>query len=234
MRLYFSATPQYRLADLENGARMSFDIAPPTPPRIPSAAACLFVLAACLMVLFSVIAEAKPLDAEACARLKQQRDALEATGVRSAMTERPPAKPQKTLDEKAQGITTLIKLDGQLRFRCHMELPITSLKPELLLEVPDTVDGDGQPKPPAVKRPAAKRPKPTDPAALAAPTTGSSTGTPVPARPKTATVGKAKTVDSAPAPTAEIPAPKPRPKPRPKTDDAYQPPTKTESMPSPQ
>ncbi len=233
MRLYFFATPQYRLADLESGARMSLDIAL-FSQRIIGAATCSFVLAACLLVLPCVDAKAKSLDAEACARLKQQRDALEATGVRTAMAERPPAKPIKTLDEKAQGITTLIKLDGQLRFRCHLELPITSLKPELLIEVPDTVDGDGQPKAPAVKRPAAKRPKLTDPAAQAAPMAGSGTGTPVPDRPRTAAAAKTKSSDSAAAPVAVPPAPKPRPKPRPKTDDAYQPPTKTESMPSPQ
>ena len=173
---------------------------------------------------------AKPLDAESCAKLKLQRDALETAGVRSTMAAPPPARPIRTLDEKAQRIVALIQLDGQLRFRCNIEMPITSLKPELLVEVPDTVDGEPVTKTAPPKRPQAKRAKPAAP-----PDTGGgavATGIPAPQRPKTA---GAIAPPASPATPGDVAVVKPRPKPKPKSDDAFRAPAaKQESGTPPQ
>lgn len=174
------------------------------------------VIAANLGMMLCVAAVAKPLDAEACGRLKLQRDALESSGIRSAIREKPPMQPTKNLDERAQRISALIQIDGQLRFRCNMELPIATLKPETLVDVPDTVDGE--PIVPAVPR---KRP-----AVAIDPVGGAGVaGTPAPKRPKTAATtatGSAVGPDKAAAPDApDAVAVKPRPKPKPKSDDAF-------------
>lgn len=160
--------------------------------------------------------QARPLDAQSCARLKVQRDGLEASGVRSLMAVPPPARPQRTLDDNAQKIVSLILLDGQLRFRCNMEMPIATLKPELLVEVPDTIDGEPAKVAPP-KRPAAKRAKP--PAAAAAAGTAPA-GAPAPQRPKTAGAAapNASSLQAAPGDAVAV---KPRPKPKPKSDDAF-------------
>ena len=181
------------------------------------------VIAANLVMLLCASAVAKPLDAEACGRLKLQRDALESSGVRSAISEKPPAQPTKNLDERAQRISALIKIDGQLRFRCNMELPIATLRPEALVDVPDTVDGEPTVAAVPRKRPAAKRVQPAD--ALDPATGAAVAGTPAPKRPKTAaTTAKGTVVGPDKAATPDAPdavAVKPRPKPKPKSDDAF-------------
>ena len=178
-------------------------------------------------------AAAKPLDADSCVHLKQQRDALEASGVRSAIGEVPPARPAKPLDEKGQRIAALIKIDGQLRFRCRMELPISTLRPELLVEVPDTIDGE--PVVPIVphKRPRPKKPglaATTDPAAMP----NAAKGTPAPQRPKTAGTSKTLTVET-PQGSADALSVKPRAKAKLKPDDAFRTPAdKTDERTAPQ
>lgn len=173
---------------------------------------------------------ARPLDAEACAKLKTQRDALAASGTREAFKQAPPARRLRVLEEPAQRMRTLIELDGQLRFRCRIDLPIQTLRPELLAETPDSVDGEPAPKVANVtaarqKAVAARK------AALAAEKTGATAagpGTPVPVKRKTATV---KPDSSAPATTGSVaadPPVKPRPKPAVKSEDSYHAPSKAD------
>lgn len=168
---------------------------------------------------------AKPLDAETCAKLKVERDALEAAGTRSALKEQPPARPVKTLDDRTQKLAKLIQLDGQLRFRCNMELPISSLRPELMMEVPDTVDGE-----PVVK-PVPRKALPKK--AKAAPVDKTATNEPGTAPPKRTKAAASKAEQPAEkststAATTEPPTVKARPKAKAKIDDAYRPTTKTD------
>ena len=153
------------------------------------------------------LAVAKPLDSDTCIRLKLQRDELEKSGVRAALSETPPGRSPQALDDRARQMRTLIDLDGQLRFRCAMGLPIVSLRPELLVEPPETVDGEPAAKP-AVKpkpkpRPERQAKPPAAPADGATPAAGEGT----PAQPNQKTAGT-----------------KPAPKARPKADDTYRPP----------
>jgi hypothetical protein len=175
------------------------------------------VLFAGAMVLLTCPLQARPLDLESCARLKAQRDILEAAGVRSLMAGQPPARPQRSLDDNAQRIVRLILLDGQLRFRCNMEMPIATLKPELLVEVPDTIDGEPVKVAPP-KRPASRAAGKAAAPAVAAGTVV--TGTPAPQRPKTAGTGGANASALQAAP-GEAVAVKPRPKPKPRSEDAF-------------
>ena len=175
---------------------------------------------ACLALLWPTFqscaaAIAKPLDQDACLRLKTQRDALEASGARSALAEHPPTRVVKTLDERGQRMSTLIQIDGQLRFRCNTELPITTLKPEALVEVPDTVDGETVSKPPLVKRPSVKKAKAVPPTAENS--TSGEAGQPAVDQRKAA-----KSATTMRAPTTEpSELPKARPKPKSKVDDAF-------------
>ena len=166
---------------------------------------------------------AAPLDAEACARLKAQRDELHAAGVREAMSQPPPARGTQFPTERAQQIKALIDVDGQLRFRCAMELPIASLRPDPVEEFVDTGDTAGGARPPVAKTPVAKKPKAAAKAAPAAATAPP----PAPAAPsapaaKTPPLKTGANADPAQgsAPAAEAP-PKPAAKPRAKVDDAF-------------
>lgn len=166
---------------------------------------------------------AKPLDAETCGRLKSERDGLEAAGARSALSEQPPSRPIKALDERSQRLAKLIQLDGVLRFRCGLDLPISSLKPELLIEVPDTVDGEAVVKS-VPRRPAAKTvktPAATDQAKPA------DAAVPAPQRTKSAASKAVKPAPASPE-AGEAPAAKVRPKAKAKVDDAYRPAPKSE------
>lgn len=159
---------------------------------------------------------AKPLDAEACARLKLQREALEQSGARMAVGQTPPLAKMRNLDDRAQQVRTLIDIDGQLRFRCNYDLPIASLRPELLVDVPDVVEGE-----PAAQTGAAPHKKPTGQRAKAAapkgtseqPSAATGAGTPVAPKQKAAGV-KGAAQDGTPgvAPGKKSPV---------KVDDAY-------------
>lgn len=183
-----------------------------------SALSSVVVGASCCALLASCPAWARPLDLEQCARLKTQRDALEAAGVRSSMKSSPPPRATRTLDEPNQRIRTLIQLDGQLRFRCNIEMPIASLKPELLVDVPDTVDGVAAT--PAPKRPAPKRTKAVSEPPATAPVPASS-GVAAPQRAKTAGATGGAAVAKATPPSTEPSVVKARPKPKTKLDDAF-------------
>ena len=209
---------------------------PRVRPRDRSAAAKPFdymlmaTLVAGVTTAGAVSAAAKPLDGENCARLKLQREALEASGVRSAIAAAPPTVPPRRADEQAKNIAALIYIEGQLRFRCNVELPIASLRPDLLRDIPDTIDGDIAPGAPTVaaKRPAVKRAT-TDGKSVTPTAPTPTPGTRAPTRAKTAGAAT-KSLTPADQPSAASPvqdtAPtKPRPKPRVKSDDAFKGPT---------
>ena len=155
---------------------------------------------------------AKPLDAEACAQIKAQRDTLAATGVGELVRNRPPANRADISSERAKQVRTLIALDGQLRFRCGMDLLLPSLKPDPVEEFVDAGDtaGSGRPSP---RAPAVKKPK----AAKAAPAAPEPVGAPAPQTPRTAAIKTGTTTE----PAAEPAAPKAAAKARSKADDAY-------------
>ncbi len=191
----------------------------------------VLVLAGAALVVAQMPLAAKPLDAETCGRLKSERDGLEAAGTRSALSEQPPSRPIRALDERSQRLAKLIQLDGVLRFRCGLDLPISSLKPELLVEVPDTIEGEAIVKP-VPRKPAAKKartPAATDQAKPA------DTELPVPRRTKSAASKAEKPAPVSPSPeAAEAPTAKAaRPKAKAKVDDAYRPAPKAEGSDQP-
>ena len=199
----------------------------------------------CLSVVCGVAstphdAIARPLDADQCARLKTQRDALEATGVRTTMAAQvPPTRPLRSLDEANQRIRTIIQLDGQLRFRCNVDMPIPTLKPELLVEVPDTVDGE-TPGAPAMKRPAPQKRAKAEAAKSAVQDSGpvappNSNGLVAPQRNKAAGATAAQPAEKSTTGIAADPAVvKPRPKQKSKSDDAFRAPSTAPDTSAPQ
>jgi hypothetical protein len=163
----------------------------------------------------------KPLEQEACAQLKSQRDTLAATGLGDVVRQRPTERRADMTPERAKQVRTLINLDGQLRFRCGIDLLLPTLKPDPVEEFVDAGDtatsARPAPRPPA-KKPKAAKAAPAEPAATtgpaASPTNG--TGTQVAPSPKTAA--------AKPVPAAEAtvdPTPKAAPKSRTKPDDAF-------------
>jgi hypothetical protein len=148
------------------------------------------VLAACI----GHSALAKPLDPEACALLKSQRDALAALGVGDVVRQRPPERRADITPERAKQVRTLISLDGQLRFRCGVDLLLPTLKPDPVEEFVDTGDtaGSGRPspRPPVAKKPkVAKAPAPATPDPKAQPAAApAAVGLPVPQAPRTANI----------------------------------------------
>ena len=185
----------------------------------------MFHLALCWSLTGGVLpAAAKPLNAEACARLKLQRDALEQSGARDAVSQTPPVAKMRDLDDRAQQVRTLIDIDGQLRFRCHMDLPIASLRPELLVEVPDVVAGElaAVAAPAQHKKPAGQRKKAATPKANAETLpTEKVEGIPVVPKQKAA-VAKGAAPESAVGATAAKKAPA-------RVDDAYRAPAPAET-----
>ena len=112
-------------------------------------------------------------------------------------------------------------VDGQLRFRCNMELPILTLRPDPVEEFVDAGDTPGV-RPVAkapVKKAKAAAPKLVVPATKEAAAPASTKTTAI----KTSsTAGKAEAA-AAPPPTAA--QPKAAAKPRTKADDAYRAPS---------
>jgi hypothetical protein len=171
-------------------------------------------LALPLAVATATTALAAPLDAESCAKLKQQKDALAAAGVQEILRT-PPAPGTPALSgERAQQARAFIEIDGQLRFRCGMDLALPTLKPE---PVEEFVDAGDTPAPPPPK---VKKARPARPATQAV-----SNGADAKADP-------AAVATTAPAPAAK--AAKAQPKPRPKADDAYRAPPASASAPADQ
>ena len=153
---------------------------------------------------------AAPLDADACARLKLQKDALVTAGARNDLGKSSQEPPAQMAPERLQRIRTLMDVEGQLRFRCMMELPIATLKPEPVEDPADTSDAPAAGKAAAPKDAVPKRKKAAaqkaEPAASA--TADNAAGTPA--------TKAAKSAASEPAPTKTTPS-----KPRAKADDAY-------------
>ena len=128
---------------------------------------CASVLA--LAMAPAMAAHAAPLDAEACAQLKLKKDALEAAGARDDLRQAVAGQlPQLPL-ERAQRVRSLMDVEGQLRFRCMMELPIATLKPETPEDALETVDPPAAPKAAAAKAAVPKRKKAEPPVAARAP-----------------------------------------------------------------
>lgn len=189
-------------------------------------AGAVFALAISTLVWAHLPLAAKPLDAETCERLKSERDGLEAAGTRSALSEQPPSRPMKALDERSQRIAKLIQLDGVLRFRCGLDLPISSLKPELLVEVPDAVDGEAVVKP-VPRKPAAKKAKAPPATDQANPANAVA---PASQRTKSAASKATEKPAVASPEAAEVPTMKARPKVKAKVDDAYRPALKSDGV----
>lgn len=197
------------------------------------------VLTLALLATAPPMALAVPLDAEACARLKQQKEALEAAGARTDLAVSPVAKPESITSERKQRIKSLLEVEGQLRFRCATELPIATLKPEPVEETAETSDTAGSAEPAAKK--VVKRPKTENAKSATAKSDTPKSETPKSETPKTTAAPKSGPGNAAsPAAKAasaitEQPAAKPRPKPRaPKADDAYRAPAPTDDAASPQ
>ncbi len=165
------------------------------------------------------VGQAKPLDAEACAQLKAQREAIAATGAGDLVRGRPPANRADISGERAKQVRTLINLDGQLRFRCGMDLLLPTLKPDPVEEFVDAGDtaGSGRPSPrtPVAKK--AKTVKATPSSAAQPAGAPAAEGTPAPAAPRSAAAIKTGSTPE----QAEPAAPKSVAKQRSKPEDAY-------------
>ncbi len=190
-------------------------------PRIGLAVGALLVVSAATL-------SAAPLEAEKCAQLKADRDVLAATGATELVRQKPPERRSDLPVESVKQVRALITLDGQLRFRCGINLLLPTLKPDPVDEFVDAGDTAGggrpSPRPPAVKRVKAPPRPQTDQAQTAAPVASAPTalsktpptaGTPVTPAPRTAAIKTGTT------PEQSEPATKPSPKLRSKSDDAY-------------
>jgi hypothetical protein len=172
-----------------------------------------FAVGAVFALYAGAPANAAPLDADACAQLKAQRDMLAATGIGDAIRLRPPERRADIPPERVKQLRTLINLDGQLRFRCGIDLLLPTLKPdpvEEFVDAGDTATGRPTPRPPVAKKVKAPRAIPAEATAAASP------GTLATQPPKTAA--------AKPEQAAE-PLARPAPKVKPKAEDAFRAPS---------
>jgi hypothetical protein len=92
-------------------------------------------LALCVAAGIAVLGDvhATPLDQEACAKLKVERDALEQAGVRNTMAKGPQWAKANLPADKLEQVQRLIELESQLLFRCSGQR---------LIELPASVEAD--------------------------------------------------------------------------------------------
>jgi hypothetical protein len=138
-------------------------------------------IAAGLAVMSDV--RATPLDPDACAKLKVEREGLEQAGVRGNMAKGPQWAKANLASDKLEQIRRLIDLEGQLLFRCSGQR---------LVELPASVEAD-----PAAATPPddGAEDKDATPKADAAPDAGKKAPAKAPAG--KASPAKAKTEDKA-------------------------------------
>ncbi len=183
----------------------------PFAPMVGKSRAVATAVLLCALLGTSGAALAVPLDADACAKLKLQKDALVAAGVPALASGGPAV--GSMAGERLLQVRALIDVDGQLRFRCGMDLPLPNLKPDPVEEFVDTGDtaGAGLPNPRAPKK--AKPARATAVPAAAAPTSAPA---------KAAAIKTGSTTDGAGAAVSPVtPTPKAPAKSRAKVDDAY-------------
>ena len=189
-------------------------------------------------------AHAAPLDADACAKLKVEREALEQAGVRGNMAKGPQWAKANLPADKLEQIQRLIDLEGQLLFRCSGQR---------LIELPASVEADPAAVPPGEDAPEGKeaaepggKADATPPAAKKAPIAKAAPANKaLPATAKTEEKAKAPAAKAAPAkrtpekaaedgaaPSAKAAA-KAKPKVKGKADDAFKPPPSDPANPFP-
>ncbi len=205
-------------------------------------------LALCVAAGIAALADvyAAPLDTDACAKLKVERESLEQAGVRGNMAKGPQWAKANLPADKLEQIQRLIELEGLLLFRCSGQR---------LIELPASVEAD----------PAAAAPGEDAPERKEAAEPGGKSDTPPPGATKKAPVAKAapagkpspataKPDEKAKAPAAKPAAPakrapekagedaaeppakaaaKPKAKAKAKGDDAYKPPPSDPTNPFP-
>lgn len=189
-------------------------------------------LSALMFALGGHTASARPLEPEACAKLKAELTALDEKGVR-AMLEKGPeaAKSWLVSRDQIRQVRQYLDLLGQMRFRCPLDAPIVVLRPEQPLDpaeaaaagAPIEAGAAGITLPPGVT---AATIAPIIPKAAAAPTI--KVGPKEKAVPKKAAVvpppAGVAAAPSAPAAAPTVPPVVPaKPKPKPKVDDALRP-----------
>jgi hypothetical protein len=190
-------------------------------------------LALCAAAGLAVLAEvsAAPLDADACAKLKVEREALEQAGVRGNMAKGPQWAKANLAADKLEQIQRLIDLEGQLLFRCSgqrlIELPASvEADPAAVGPGEDAAEGKeaGEPAGKADTTPPGAKKAPVAKAAPATKAPPATAKTEEKAKPAAAKAAPAKRVEKAGEEGAEPPAKaaaKAKPKAKPKTDDAF-------------
>ena len=179
-------------------------------------------LALCVAAGIAALADvhAAPLDADACAKLKVERESLEQAGVRGNMAKGPQWAKANLPADKLEQIQRLIELESQLLFRCSGQR---------LIELPASVEAD----------PAATGPGEDASEGKAAAEPAGKSDTPPPGATKKAPVAKAagkpspataKTDEKAKAPAAKPPAPAKR-TPEKAGEDGAEPPAKAAAKP---
>ena len=86
-------------------------------------------LIAVLFGLSGPMAESRPLEAEVCSKLKADLAALDQTGVREMLDKGPEAAKGAGRDQIRQ-VRQYLDLLGQVRFRCPLDSPLVTLRPE--------------------------------------------------------------------------------------------------------
>ena len=193
---------------------------------IRSAIACAVVAVA----FMSPVALARPLEAEACAKLKTDLTALDEQGVRAFLDKGPEAA-KSSGREQIRQVRQYFDLLGQVRFRCPLDAPLVTLRPE---PPEDPLEGVSASAPIEAGTPGITLP-PGVAAATVAPLAAKAVAPKVKAAPKKAAAVPASgapaptstvPTPTAPAPTAPQTAPAAAPvkaKPKPKVDDALRP-----------
>jgi len=144
---------------------------------------------------------AAPLDAQGCARLKEEQGQLEQSGVRASMAKGPEWAKGNLPPDKLEQIKRLIDVDAQLVFRCHGK-PLVQLPPEIEADPAAVKDGGTAAKPgPAAPAPQKQEKKKRPAKAVkkaSAPADGPSAAAPVAAPKKAAPAAKAAAPASSP------------------------------------
>lgn len=190
----------------------------------------LLVATAMAATLASGDVHAAPLDAQGCAKLKDERAVLEQAGVRGTMAKGPEWAKTNLPPDKLEQVRRLIDVDAQLTFRCHGK-PLVQLPPEIEADPaagPAADDAKGKAVPAkGGKAPSAEKRSAVKKAAVQPPDkSASEPGKQEPAAKKASPAGKAaaakQAVEGSGQPAANAPV-KAKAKPKPKANDAYRP-----------
>ncbi len=150
-----------------------------------------------LCLLASAVAEARPLDPEACGKLRGELVILDEKGVKALIDKGPMAVKDTATKEQLRQVRQYFDLLGTFRFRCPQDQPIVVLRPEPV-EDPSVIAAAGAPID-------AGSPGITLPAGVAAATVGPI----VPSAPRKPAAPKQAIVKTAPTPAPPPGAPPP-------------------------